>query len=233
MIKLILVDFDDTLCLSEESCFHLENEIAGKLGFPPMTRAAHQADWGQPLRTAITKRIPGIDAEKFMALFPEVSKKRREEGTFDQISDKNLAVLRDLRAKGYKVVIQTPRQQCEVKHLLFEGSPLMSTIDGFFYQERTNCWAPDPHALLLPVRLFNATPQETVYVGESFLDVEWCKAAGIHFIASIESGRRSKEDFAKVGATMVINTFGELPKSIEELNAQLAKEPVSTKKAIL
>lgn len=233
MIKLILVDFDDTLCLSEESCFHLENEIAAKLGFPPMTRSAHQADWGQPLRTAITKRIPGIDAEKFMAMFPEVSKKRIEEGTFDHISDANLAVLRDLRLKGYKVVIQTPRQQCEVKYLITDRSPLMSVIDGFFYQERTNCWAPDPHALLLPVRLFNATPQETVYVGESMLDVEWCKAANIHFIASLESGWVTKKELETAGATLFINIFTELPQRIEELNAKLAKEPVSTKKAVL
>ncbi len=37
MIKLILVDFDDTLCLSEKACFHVENEIAAELGFSPMT----------------------------------------------------------------------------------------------------------------------------------------------------------------------------------------------------
>ena len=234
MIKLILVDFDDTLCLSEEACFLLENEIAAKLGFAPMTRTAHQANWGKPLKDAITERIPGIDSKKFMALFPEVSKKHTEDGSFDHISEENLDILRSLRKKGYKVIIQTPRQHCEVQYLISDKSPLMPVIDGFFYQERTNCWAPDPHVFLLPARMFHAAPQETVYIGEALLDVEWCKAAGIHFIASLESGLRTKEDFEKLGATMFINRFTELPERIEELDTTLAKEPQGfTSKAVL
>ncbi len=28
MIKLVLIDFDDTLCLTEKACFRIENDVA-------------------------------------------------------------------------------------------------------------------------------------------------------------------------------------------------------------
>jgi len=234
MIKLILVDFDDTLCLSEEACFHLENEIAAKLGFSPMSREIHQANWGKPLKEAIVERIPGINSDAFMGLFAEVSKKHVAEGTFDHISNENLEVLRELRKRGYKVVIQTSRQHCEVEYLISATSPLTPVIDGFFYQERSQYRKPDPRVFILPSTSFGVSFQEMVYVGDAFMDVQWCKAAGIHFIASLESGLRTKEDFKKLGATLFIHSFKELPERIEELNSKLSKEPKGfTSKAVL
>ena len=234
MIKLILVDFDDTLCLSEEACFHLENEIAEKLHCRPMTRSAHQINWGKPLKEAIVERVPGIDVDAFMKLFPKVAHKHILEGKFDYVSEANLNVLRKLRAKGYKVVIQTSRQHCEVEYLISEKSPLMPMIDAFFYQERSKFKKPDPRVFLLPLRMFNVSFSEMVYVGDAFTDVQWCKVAGIYFIASIESGLRTQQDFEKLGAKWFIHRFTELPERIEELNKHISKEsPPFTSKAIL
>jgi len=234
MIKLVLVDFDDTLCLSEEACFGLENEIAGILQFPPMTRAMHQSNWGKPLKEAIVERIPGIDPEAFMNLFSEVSRKHVLEGTFDQVSDENIDVLRYLKQQGYKVVIQTSRQHCEVEYLISDRSKLMPILDGFFYQERSGYKKPDPRVFLLPSRTFDVPFSEMLYVGDAFTDVQWCKAAGVHFYASIESGLRTKEDFEKLGTKWFISKFTELPERIEDVNRHIADEPPGfTSKATL
>jgi HAD superfamily hydrolase (TIGR01662 family) len=234
MIKLILVDFDDTLCLSEAACFRVENEIAGKLGFAPMTRKVHQSNWGKPLKDAIVERIPGINADAFMALFAEVSRKYILEGTFDHVSEENLNVLRALRQKGYKVVVLTSRQHEEVEYLISDTSPLMPILDGFFYLERNKYKKPDPRVFLLPENTFNVPFSEMVYVGDAFMDVQWCRAAGVHFIASVESGLRTVEDFKKLGALWFISTFSQLPGRIEELNNSTSKDPTGfTSKSIL
>jgi phosphoglycolate phosphatase len=234
MIKLILVDFDDTLCLSEAACFGVENEIAQKMNFPPMTRAAHQSNWGKPLKDAIIERIPGINADKFMNMFSQVAQKHIQEGTFDHVSEENLNVLRNLRSKGYKVVIQTSRQHVEVEYLISDQSPLMPIIDGFFYQERSTYKKPDPRVFLLPSDTFDIPFSEMVYVGDAFTDVQWCKAAGVHFIASIESGLRTKADFEKLGAKWFIERFTDLPERIEELNKNIQAEPAGfTSKSVL
>ena len=63
MIELIILDFDDTLCLTEKSSYELENLIAQKIGFPPITRETHIKNWGKVLEEAIIERFPGINAE--------------------------------------------------------------------------------------------------------------------------------------------------------------------------
>jgi phosphoglycolate phosphatase-like HAD superfamily hydrolase len=40
MIRAVIVDVDDTLCLTEEASFALENEVLSRMGRPPMPRAA-------------------------------------------------------------------------------------------------------------------------------------------------------------------------------------------------
>src|SRR5690606_35757285 len=65
-IKLILLDFDDTLVMTEEACFRLENEIAHQLGLAPMSRQTHQQNWGKPIAQAIAERLPGVDVDAFI-----------------------------------------------------------------------------------------------------------------------------------------------------------------------
>lgn len=234
MIKLVLVDFDDTLCMTEEACFHLENEIAKQLGFPPMDRKAHQSNWGKALKDAIVERIPGIDSDAFMKLFPAVSKKYVDQGTFDQVSQENLDILIKLQETGHKVVIQTSRQGYEVGHLIAPESPIMKIVDGFFYQDRYVYKKPDPRVFHLPERVFNVDFAEMVYVGDAFMDVQWCRAGGVHFIASLESGLRTKADFEKLGAKWFINKFTELPDRIKEIDQHISEHPQAfTSKAVL
>ena len=67
MIKLVLIDFDDTLCMTEKARFKIENYVAKKMGFSPMTRETHIKYWGKkPLEESILDRVPGIDAKAFM-----------------------------------------------------------------------------------------------------------------------------------------------------------------------
>jgi len=224
MIKLILVDFDDTLYLSEEACFHLENKIAARLGFSPMTRKAHLANWGQPLKKVISERIPGIDTDAFMKLFPIVSHEEALKGTFDNIPEKNVDVIKQLKAKGYIVVIFTPREGKEIAHLISTNAPVMNIIDGLFYQERYRYQKPDPRVFLLPESVFKIPFNEMVYVSNTLSDVQLCNKAGVHFIASVENKLKKPDDFKKVGAKWILKKFTDLPNVVDELNEALTKE---------
>lgn len=65
MIRAVVIDFDDTLCLTEEACFDLENEVLRRIGRKPQTRSIHKSTWGRPLFEAIKVRSPGVDVEEF------------------------------------------------------------------------------------------------------------------------------------------------------------------------
>lgn len=198
MIKLVLIDFDDTLCLTEQACFEMENLVAQKMGFAPMTREVHIRTWGQPLEEAILVRVPGIDADAFMLEVEKIMPKLIQEGSLDVVTDINLQTLDKLKEFGYKTAILTSRTSMEVKHLLDENHPLTSRIDAFYHKGNNEYRKPDPRAYDKALKHFNVKPSDTVYIGDNLNDAISAKEAGLHFIALLESELKTKEDFKSV-----------------------------------
>ncbi|MCX6731342.1 MAG: HAD-IA family hydrolase [Candidatus Roizmanbacteria bacterium] len=198
MIKLVLLDFDDTLCLSEESCFHFENEIAQSMGFKPMTREIHKATWGQHLNEAILSRIPGVDSKEFMKRFDEMVPEAITKGKFDYVPKENLKVLEQIKDDGKKIAIITSRTFVEVRLLMDSTHPLSGKIDKFYYKESVEHMKPDPRVFNKALYEFDVMPIECVYVGDTLKDGFAANNSGMDFIAVLESGLVSKETFKNV-----------------------------------
>lgn len=195
MIKVVLLDFDDTLCLTEESCFQMENDVAQEMGFPPMTREMHKITWGKPLQDIIATRIPGINSREFMKHMEKTLPEYIENEKLDVIPEDNLKILDQLRNSGKKLAILTSRSLQEVQHLLHENHPLAKHIDAFYHRDNLEYLKPDPRVFNNALYQFDIMPEEAVYVGDSVSDAIAAKEAGMHFIAVLESGLRTKEDF--------------------------------------
>ena len=195
MIKLVVLDFDDTLSLTEEACFYIENEAAQQLGFSPMTREAHLKNWGKPLAEAIVERIPGIDVKAFLIRVEQVRQRYVTEGKADSISKNNQKFLDDLLASGRMLAVLTSRTLEEIKHLLEKDHPLNSRIEKFYHKNSSEYIKPDPRVFDQILKDFSVLNNETIYIGDSFDDAKSAKSAGIHFIAVLESGLRTKESF--------------------------------------
>ena len=76
---------------------------------------------------------------------------------------------------------------------------------------------PDPAGLLEAAEMIGVSPERSVYVGDSGVDVKTALAAGTECIA-VTWGFRTKEDLAEAGATMfaddsseMLSIFGQLP----------------------
>lgn len=210
MIKVVIFDFDDTLCFTEKACFILENKIAKDMGFAPMTRAMHKKNWGMLLRDAILERIPGIDVNEFIERQEKMFSQYMLEGNLDKISDKNLKVLDDLKEKGKKLAIVTNRSFTEVRHLLHENYPLSTRIEVFYHRDNSEFHKPDPKVFNQVLKHFKVNPKECVYVGDALSDTIAAKGAGMHFIAVLESGVRTKKDFADQNVDFFANKFIEI-----------------------
>lgn len=195
MINVVLLDFDDTLCLSEEACFHLENDVAQGMGHAPMTREIHKKTWGKPTQDIINKRVPGINVKEFVIKMEKRMSEYVDNNKFDRIPERNLSILDSLRQKKKKVAILTSRSLSEAKHLLHSNHPLTKRIDAFYHRDNLDYLKPDPRVFNDALYQFDALPQECVYVGDSITDAQAAKKAGLHFIAVMESGLRSKNDF--------------------------------------
>lgn len=210
MIKVVILDFDDTLCLTEEACYYLENEVVKSMGFTQMSRKTHQKNWGMPLKEAITERIPGIDANEFMKQHESHIKEFVANGRLDTVTAENLVVLHELKKYGKKLTILTSRTLPEVKHLLHENHPLSKILDGFYHRDNLEYLKPDPRVFNQIFSDFDVEPQECVYVGDAASDAVAAKRAGMHFIAVLESGLRTKSDFAYNKVDLFVNKFTEI-----------------------
>lgn len=221
MIKLVVIDFDDCLCQTEEACFHFENAVAGSLGLPPMTREVHRSNWGVPLAQAIPQRIPGVDSEEFMRQFAVLLPQYIANGTFDPITDGTLSTLRQLRRQQRTVCIFTARVKTEIKHLVAANHPLHGLIDHWYYQEYTEqvtgFHKPDPRALTGILTEFGVPAEQAVLVGDSPSDGSCANGANVPFIASMESGLRTRTDFAQLNVAQYIEHFAQLPEAIAQL----------------
>lgn len=209
MIKLVIIDFDDTLSLTEEACFRLENETARQLGFPPMTREAHLKNWGKPVEQAIVERITGIDPKEFMKKLESTHNQYIQEGRIDIVSEKNLKFLDSLKASGKKLAILTSRSLQEAKHLLHDDHMLGKKIEKFYHKDNSEYLKPDPRVFDQILSDFAVSPHEAVYLGDSLSDAIATKAAGLHFIAVLESGLKTEEDFNHLTVDFFATTLPE------------------------
>lgn len=216
MIKLVIIDFDDTLSLTEEACFKIENHIANKLGFPPMTRITHQKNWGKPVKEAILERIPGIDSEVFMQNLKEVLPGFAQKREIDTVSDENINTLKKLKNDGKRIAILTSRTFHEAEHLLDDNHHLNKWIEKIFHADNSKYLKPDPRAFDQIIENFNVKPDEAVYIGDSLGDAICAKGAGIHFIALLESGLRTRDNFKSVNVDFFARKFPEIISYIEK-----------------
>ncbi|MCU0652766.1 MAG: HAD family hydrolase [Candidatus Pacebacteria bacterium] len=210
MIKVVIVDFDDTLTMTEEAFFNIENEVAAGMGFAPMTRQVHQKNWGTTINKAIAERIPGIDTDEFVKRLVKYLPKCVASGKVDTISERNIGILKQLNQTGMRLAILTNRRIAEVKHLLDETHILNSLFEKIYHADNLDYLKPDPRAFAQSLEYFEVKPDEAVYVGDSVGDGISAKGAGLHFIALLESGLRTRDYFAPVNVDFFAHKFPDI-----------------------
>jgi phosphoglycolate phosphatase-like HAD superfamily hydrolase len=184
-----------------------------------MDREIHKKTWGQPLYDAIQLRSPGVDANKFWELMPGVHEQFICSGEIDVVTDDNIMALDRLAELGKKLMILTSRTEVEVKHLLAPTHHLAGRIAAFYHKGNMEFHKPDPRAFEVIERDHGLQPASCVYVGDSPTDAASAKGANLHFIASLESGVRARDDFSAYLVDAFIDKFTELPDAVKLLEA--------------
>ena len=219
MIEAVIVDFDDTLCLTEAACFEMENETLAAMCREPMPRDVHIHTWGQPLFDAISVRSPGIDVEKFKAAYHPIILEYTRSGKLDAIPEENYQALDQLIAMGKELFVLTSRTHSELKHLLEPDHLLASRVKTFYYKDNMQFHKPDPRAFDELLNGNGLVPANCVYVGDSLGDMAASKQAGMLFVASLESGLRQKQDFNPELVDASIVRFPEIVDVIQSFDA--------------
>ena len=207
MIKLVAVDFDNTLCMTEAGTYKLESDVCLAMGFPMMDREVHKKTSGMILHESMKLRMPGIDIDEFVARLHAEQPKYVASGILDKIDSKNIETLRRLKKAGVSIVILSSRSKIELLHMMEIKHPLSKLIDDFYYYENTTFHKPDPRVFDPMIQKYKFKRSEIVYIGDTVSDVVATKEASIHFIASLECGLRTKSDFADVIVDEFVEDF--------------------------
>jgi phosphoglycolate phosphatase-like HAD superfamily hydrolase len=218
MITTLIIDLDDTLCLTEAACFELENSVLTEMGLIPMTRDIHIATWGRPLFEAIVDRSPGIDLPEFRRIYAVKIEEFTAAGNFDVIPEKNYRALDQLISKGIELFILTSREVGELKSFLSPDHLLSERLKGIYHKNNTRYHKPDKRVFDELLSDHNLQPEDCAYVGDSLTDAHATIDRGIAFIASLESGLRAREDFADLPVAAFINKFPDVVGTVKELN---------------
>jgi phosphoglycolate phosphatase len=221
VIRAVIVDVDDTLCLTEAVSFELENEVLAALGRPPMSRAVHRATWGEVLLDAMPHRSPGVDLGRFAELFPVLHQRYLADGRLDVVPAENLRALDRLVGDGRTVMLLTSRTEAEVRHLLEPDHVLAGRVTGAYHQGNTRFRKPDPRVFDELLAETGLKPQQCVYVGDSPGDAAAAGGAGIRFVACLQSGVRRLDEFDPRYVTAAVDTFPEMVGVIEALDQSM------------
>ncbi|MFI6924485.1 HAD family hydrolase [Nonomuraea spiralis] len=217
MIRTVVVDVDDTLCLTEAACFELENEALARIGRDPMSRAAHVATWGRPLHEAMPMRSPGLDLAAYLAAHHTLLREYAAAGRVDVVPQANLRTLDELNAAGREVMLLTSRTEAEMEHLTAPGHVLDGRLAAVYHAGNTRFGKPDPRAFDELLAETGRDPRECLYVGDSPTDAQAATGAGLRFVACMQSGLREPADFAPHPVDAFIDAFHDLAGAVTRL----------------
>lgn len=119
-----------------------------------------------------------------------------------------------LKEDGFRMGICTNKPY-EMTLLVLEGLGINIFFDGVTGGDNLQFNKPDPRHILTTLELMKSGPSRAVMVGDSRIDAEAGRNAGLSVIA-VAYGYRS-EPVESLGADVVIDDFGQLPQAITQL----------------
>lgn len=205
----IIFDLDGTLLDTLEDLTASVNHALGLFSYPRRTQEEVRRFVGNGVRVLMRRALPGGEDnpafERVFAAFREhyAAHCRDHTHPYPQIME----LVRELKERGLRLGIVSNKSDREVKELnrvCFGG--LFPEAVGEREGVRRK---PEPDSLLYAVKSLGSTPENTLYVGDSEVDVLTAANAGVDCV-SVTWGFRSEEQLRSSGATQIIHAPGEL-----------------------
>jgi pyrophosphatase PpaX len=121
-------------------------------------------------------------------------------------------VLKRLRTEGFKLALvsTTPRS---IASDVLEHFKLLGLLDAVVYGDDVQASKPDPSGLLKACALLGVSPRDSLYVGDTLVDIEAARSAGMHVATVVGSLPRDKLS----AADFVLGSLVELLSVVEKI----------------
>ncbi len=179
-MRLAVFDLDGTLVDSRKDLADAVNALLAELGRPSLSEAAVGEMVGEGARVLIDRALAasGVEAalapaalQRFLALYD--ARLLNHTAPYDGIPE----LLQALHGRTRLAVLTNKPGAASLR--ILEGLKLARFFDEVIGGDSALLRKPDPAALLHLMDRFGSTPEETVLVGDSRIDLETARNAGV------------------------------------------------------
>lgn len=209
----VIFDLDGTLLDTLDDLTASVNYCMEKYGGPIHTREEVRGKVGNGIYVLMEKALPGgrnnPAYDVCMQAFPAHYKEHMTDHTkpFDGVCE----LLRTLKQDGFRLAIVSNKFDAAVKGL--NQDFFSDTISVAIGESPSIQKKPAPDTVFQAMRELHALPEECIYVGDSEVDIQTAKNAGIPCI-SVNWGFKTTEFLQKNGAETIVSTPKELLEQI-------------------
>jgi phosphoglycolate phosphatase len=206
---LLCFDLDGTLTDSAPGIVACLNHALRELGAPPLPDDQLRAHIGSPLRVIFRRLLTDADDVRLDRAI--VAYRQRfehiglvENQLFPEVAD----ALRELRLRGHQLAVVTAKPTTVATRVLehFAIDHLFASVHGATASDEP---CDKAECLAAALRHANATPQDTVMIGDRVDDVVAANACGVRMVG-VEWGYGSREELIAAGATCLVPTISAL-----------------------
>lgn len=212
--KAIIWDMDGTLLDTLDDLKDSMNAALTEFGLPQRTRDEIRSSVGNGIMRLVELSVPGgkehSQFEEIFSFFKEHYGKncRNKTKAYDGLEK----LLPELKAGGLRMAIVSNKIDSAVKELA--GIYFGETIDVAIGETIGNRKKPYPDMVIEAMRILNAESGDTVYIGDSEVDLKTAKNSGLDCI-SVSWGFRSKQELQALGAKTIVDKPEELADFLE------------------
>ena len=211
-MNVCIFDLDGTLTDTLASLTYSVNETLKEMGLSPITAEQCRSFVGNGARVLIEKALAAVG-------LPDKSRLEEEMEIYGRIFDANCTylvtpyegvrdMLVEMKEQGMKLGVlsnKPHRQTVKVVREIF-GEGMFDCVQG---QQEGIARKPDPEGVYRLMDALKVSKEECLYVGDSEVDIQTGKNAGVRTIG-VAWGFRTREILEAAGAEMIIDTPVEL-----------------------
>ena len=209
-LQAVIFDFDYTLADSSEGAFDCINFALDEMGLDRVSAEAACRTIGLSLHeTFLTlgEHHEPHRCEEFHQLFV-----RRADDVMVNLTvlyDSVPAMVEALREQGLRLAIVSTKYRRRI-HEVLQREDLLHGFQLIIGGEDVKNHKPHPQGLFEALERLECSPESIVYVGDSVIDAELAKRAGVKLIVVL-SGVTPREHFDRYEPLAILNNISELP----------------------